>query len=235
MAPKDVVHGLLEQEDRRMSEVASTFVQGLPVPFKLDENHFPYVLATCVNLKIGTVMPLFCMAMAWSSAHTGLRSVVMYVCKWMKAVAASWQEGKFKLISRNRRTEVAVHRKCVFAVDMKGLFCTFWGRQSFLQNEHQGWWQELPLITKIGSSEHIYNEIDKTALLRCFVCYPRYVWRIFLHTSMKWWRTTCTFTWACMYAGVAVAMDKKWRLSLLLKQEDVLSVGGCFDFRARFA
>ena len=73
--------GLLEQEDRRMSEVASTFVQGLPVPFKLGENHFPYVLATRVNLIIGTVVPLFCMAMAWSSAHTGLRSVVMYVCK----------------------------------------------------------------------------------------------------------------------------------------------------------
>ena len=26
------------------------------------------------------------------------------------------------LISRNGRTEVAVHRKCHFAVDMKGLF-----------------------------------------------------------------------------------------------------------------
>ena len=75
------MHGLLEQEDRRMSEVASTFVQGLPVPFKLGENHFPYVLATRVNLIIGTVMPLFCMAMAWSSMHTGLRSVVMYVYK----------------------------------------------------------------------------------------------------------------------------------------------------------
>ena len=47
MAPKDVVHGLLEQEDRRMSEVSSTFVQGLPVPFKLDENHFPYHHQEC--------------------------------------------------------------------------------------------------------------------------------------------------------------------------------------------
>ena len=81
MAPKDVVHGLLEQEDRRMSEVASTFMQGLPVLFKLSENHFPYVLPTRVNLIIGTVMPLFCMAMAWSWVHTGQRSVVMYVCK----------------------------------------------------------------------------------------------------------------------------------------------------------
>ena len=44
MAPTDVVHGLLEQEDRRMSEVASTFAQGLPVVFKLCENHFSYVL-----------------------------------------------------------------------------------------------------------------------------------------------------------------------------------------------
>ena len=146
MAPKDVVQGLLEQEDRRMSEVASTFVQGLPVPFKLDENHFPCVLATRVNFIIGTVMPLFFMTMAWSSAHAGIRCVVMSVCKWMEAVAASWQEGKFMLISRNRRTEVAVHRKCVIAVDMKGLFCTLWGRQSLLQNEHHGWWQELLLI-----------------------------------------------------------------------------------------
>ena len=31
MAPMDVVHGLLEQEHRRVSEVASTFAQGLPV------------------------------------------------------------------------------------------------------------------------------------------------------------------------------------------------------------
>ena len=83
-----------------------------------------------MNLIIGTVMPLFFMAMAWSSAHAGLRSLVMSVCKWMEAVAVSWQEGKFMFISRNGRTEVAVHRKCVFAVDMKGLFCTFWGRQS---------------------------------------------------------------------------------------------------------
>ena len=75
------MHGLLEQEDRRMSEVSSTFVQGLPVPFKLGENHFPNVLATRVSLIIGTIMPLFCMAMAWSSTHVGLRSVVVFVCK----------------------------------------------------------------------------------------------------------------------------------------------------------
>ena len=85
MAPTDVVHGLLaiEQEHRRrrVSEVASTFVQGLPVVFKLGENHFSYVLATRVNLIIGTFMQLFCMAMAWSLGHTGLRPVVMYVCE----------------------------------------------------------------------------------------------------------------------------------------------------------
>ena len=51
------------------------------VVFKLGENHFSYVLATRVNLIIGTFMQLFCMAMAWSSGHTGLRSVVMYVCE----------------------------------------------------------------------------------------------------------------------------------------------------------
>ena len=81
MAPTDVVHGLLEQEDGRMSEVAATFAQGLPVVFKLGENHFSCVLATRVNLIIGTFMQLFCMAMAWSSGHTGLRPVVMYVCE----------------------------------------------------------------------------------------------------------------------------------------------------------
>ena len=81
MAPTDVVHGLLEQEDRRMSEVASTFAQVLPVVFKLGENHFSYVLATRVNLIIGTFMQLFCMAMAWSSGHTGLHPVVIYVCE----------------------------------------------------------------------------------------------------------------------------------------------------------
>ena len=83
MAPTDVVHGLLEQEHRRMSEVASssTFAQGLPVVFKLGENHFSYVLETRVNLIIGTFMQLFCMAMAWSSGHTGLCPVVMYVCE----------------------------------------------------------------------------------------------------------------------------------------------------------
>ena len=81
MAPTDVVHGLLEQEDHRMSEVALTIAQGLPAAFKLGENQFPFVLPTRVNLIIGTFMELFCMAMAWSSAHTGLHPVVMYVCQ----------------------------------------------------------------------------------------------------------------------------------------------------------
>ena len=186
MAPTDVVHGLLEQEDRRMSEAASTFAQGLPVVFKLGENHFSYVLATRVNLIIGMFMQLFCMAMAWSSGHTGLRPVVMYICEWMEAVPTSWHEGMFMFISRNGQTEVAVYRKCHFAVDMKGLFCACWGRQPLLQTERQGCWQGLLLITKIGSSEDIYNGIDKIALPRCFVCNSRCVWRIFLHTSMKW-------------------------------------------------
>ena len=44
-----------------------------------------------------------------------------------------------------------------------------------------------------------------------------------------------TFTSACMYAGIVVAMDIKSRLLLPLEQEDVLSVRGCFDFRAKFA
>ena len=35
-----------------------------------------------------------------------------------------------------------------------------------------------------------------------------------------------------MYAGIVVVMDKKWRLSLPIQQEDILSVGGCFDVPA---
>ena len=77
MAPTDVVHGLIELEDRRMSELGSTFSQGLPVFFKLGENHFSYVVATRVNLIIGTFMQLFSTAMVWSSGPTGS----MYVCE----------------------------------------------------------------------------------------------------------------------------------------------------------
>ena len=74
---------------QRMSEVALTIAQGLPAAFKLGENHLPCVLPIRVNLIIGTFMQLFCMAMAWSSAHTGLLPVVMYVCKSMESVAGS--------------------------------------------------------------------------------------------------------------------------------------------------
>ena len=73
MAPTDVVHGFLEQEDRELSEVASTFAQGLPVVFKLGKNH--------CELDNWDVYAIFCMAMAWSSGHTGLCPVVMYVCE----------------------------------------------------------------------------------------------------------------------------------------------------------
>ena len=82
MAPTDVVHGLLalEQEHRRVSEVASTFAQGLAV-WSSSWARITSPMATRVNLIIGTFMQLFCMAMAWSSGHTGLRPVVMYVCE----------------------------------------------------------------------------------------------------------------------------------------------------------
>ena len=66
MVSKDFAHGLLEEEDFGMSEVGSTLAQGLPVFFKLGENHFSYVLPTRVNLIIGTFMQLLCMVMAWS-------------------------------------------------------------------------------------------------------------------------------------------------------------------------
>ena len=42
------------------------------------------------------------------------------VTEWMEAVAASWQEGMFIFISRNRRTKVAVHHK------FKTLFAWWW-------------------------------------------------------------------------------------------------------------
>ena len=82
-------YGFLEQEDHRMSEVALTIAQGLPAALNLGENHLPSVWPIRVNLIIWTFMQLFCMAMAWSSAHTGLLPVVMYVCKSMEAVAGS--------------------------------------------------------------------------------------------------------------------------------------------------
>ena len=69
MAPTDILHGLLEQDHHRMSEVALTITQGLSAAFKIGENHFPYVLPTRVNLIFGTFMQLFCMAMALSSAY----------------------------------------------------------------------------------------------------------------------------------------------------------------------
>ena len=43
---------------QNVSEVASTFAQGLPVVFKLGENHFIYELATRVNLIIGRFLQL---------------------------------------------------------------------------------------------------------------------------------------------------------------------------------
>ena len=72
-----------------LSEVALAITQGLPAAFKLGENHLPCELPIRVNLIIGTFMQLFCMAMAWSSAHAGLLPVVMHVCKSMEAVAGS--------------------------------------------------------------------------------------------------------------------------------------------------
>ena len=55
----------------------------------------------------------------------------------------------------------------------RACFCAIWGRQPLLHTERQGCWQGLRLITKIGSSEDIYNGIDKIALPRCFVCNHR--------------------------------------------------------------
>ena len=88
MAPTDVLHtyGLLEQEDHRMSEVALTIAQGLLAAFKLGENHLPCVLPIRDDWDVHATV---CMAMAWSSAHTGLLPVVMYVCKSMETVAGS--------------------------------------------------------------------------------------------------------------------------------------------------
>ena len=54
----------------------------------------------------------------------------------------------------------------------RAFFCACWGRQPLLQTERQDCWQGLFLITKIGSSEDIYNGIDKIALPRCFVGIP---------------------------------------------------------------
>ena len=47
----------------------------------------------------------------------------------------------------------------------------------------------LLLITNIGPSGHIYNEIDKIAHRGCFVCHSRCVWRIFQLSLLNWQRT----------------------------------------------
>ena len=120
MAPTDVGHSLLEQEDRRVSEVASTFAQGLPVVFKLGQSHFSYVLGNTCELDNWDVY-----ATVLHGNGVEFEAYVppphRNVCEWMELVAASWQEATFMFISRSRRTEVAVHCKCHFAVDMNGL------------------------------------------------------------------------------------------------------------------
>ena len=64
-------------------------------------------------------------------------------------------------------------------------------------NVMQGCWQGLLLITKIGSSEDIYNGIDKIALPRCFVCnhrVPMCVANISAHFDEMVENYICTFT-----------------------------------------
>ena len=110
----------LEQQDRRMSEVASTFVQGLPVPFKLDENHFPCVLATRVILIIGHATVFHGDGVEFGACGPPLRrNVCMSVNGGRRGELT---KGKFMLISRNRRTEVAVHRVSLLEA---GLCCVF--------------------------------------------------------------------------------------------------------------
>ena len=44
----------------------------------------------------------------------------------------------------------------------------------------------LLLTTKIGSSEHIHEQIDEMAPSSCFICCCRWLWQIFLLSSLKW-------------------------------------------------
>ena len=130
--------------------------------------------------------------MAWSSGHTGLRPVVMYVCEWRPSRRVDMKERSCSFLEMDeQKLPFTVSVTCCWHEGP--FFCACWGRQPLLQTERQGCWQGLLLITKIGSSEDIYNGIDKIALPRCFVCNSRCVWRIFLHTSMKWSRTTSAF------------------------------------------
>ena len=103
----------------------------------------------------------------------------------MEAVAASWPEKTLMFISRKRQAEGAMHSKCHSAVDMKSLIFTPVEVDSpFCRMDLRVFWRLL-LITKIRPFEHIYDEIDKIALPRCFVCHSRCVCRIFLLTSLK--------------------------------------------------
>ena len=72
MGPTDVVRGLLEQED--VSEVDSNVRARFACCLQVGRQSLPYVLATRANLIIGRFMQLFCMTMALSPVHVGLRT-----------------------------------------------------------------------------------------------------------------------------------------------------------------
>ena len=94
---------------------------------KLGENHFPYVLATCVNLRIGRFMPLFCVAMAWSSTHKGPRPVVMYVNEWRSSQWADKKECSCSFLVRDKEklpSSVSLALLLIWGA------CTCWCRQS---------------------------------------------------------------------------------------------------------
>ena len=87
-------------------------------------------------------MPLVCIAMAWRSAHTGLRPVLMYLCKWMEVVAASWQEGTFMFILEidEQNLPLTVSLTCCWH---ERPFVPVFHDTPFCRMNIRGWWQGL--------------------------------------------------------------------------------------------
>ena len=81
MAPMDVMHSLLEQED------ALTFTQGEPVVLRcnclqIGRESLPLCVGNMCELHDCEVHATVLNCDAWSSVHTVLRPTVMYVSEW---------------------------------------------------------------------------------------------------------------------------------------------------------
>ena len=107
--------------------------------FNLAESHFPYVLAKRVNLFIGRFMPLFCLAMAWSSPHAGLRSLVLYVSEWRPSRRVDQKERSCSFLERdNQKVSCTVNVTLLALLIWRAFFLYLLRSTALLQNGHQG-------------------------------------------------------------------------------------------------